>query len=397
MVFRRLGSDKLERALRKKAKQDYANARGTIHLREIEAALGRIQQFYDAAVANLQQLKQRLNGLQHTLKSELEQALVTYLVNNRLTEIDGVGDTRAAAIRSRIFQGQLRDLYQSHQIRGISTHVQSNISRWVREQEDQLPQLIAKGFPRKAQIEYKYRQEQRELDASIASEEKRVLYVERDLETLQRGVSALEGVTEQDFFHALTGKVGNETIVPYMMGVYSEWEEPPGWYQRLIMNKATSNSPESAPVQVKPNDTVASKQAPIKIPVAKAPPAQPIQRQQGSLRPQPPKVVSNKFIKHKGEHMGFSGTGNGVSDVMQLESGLYRVSYRIKNYEERAESFTLGCISTATGDNKEIAYDSNSGATTFMVENSGKYVLELKYAYPPDIPSDWTLKIELLS
>lgn len=411
MVLERFVGDKLKRALRKKAKQDFVNARGTIHRNEIQNAMDKLVKSRDEIIVNVQQMKTRRNELQALLHQELEQTLVSYIVNNQLTEIPGIGDIRASAIRNRVFRGQLGDLHNAYQLTGISSGVQWKISRWVREKEEQLPMLLQGNFRNKAQIEYKYRQEERDLDEGISTAESKLALITADLETLQQALLLLQNISEQDFFKALNGKGDNEAILAYMMGIFPEWEEPPDWYQRLVTGDSVVPTTKSASVPVQTEQITSERPNNVEAPV-RTEDSSSSHSSRGSrnhsvtnkssaikqvpVHTQPPKARAGESLNKKGDNMEFSGSGNGVSDVIELEKGLYRITYRIKNHDTSVYHFDLNVISVTSGESNEIVYDNNSGAATYMVTTSGKYVLEIKYSYAPDIPSDWTLKIELL-
>jgi len=232
-----------EYSLRRYARMEYEQARGTAHRRLLEEVLRQRKQRESELVLALERQEEKLTDLKHAKNEELRAALTEWIVNDRLTEVNGIGETLALQIRTKVFRGNLSDLHQAHQVPGISVNRQAAIDTWIHFYESKFTDLERWSYPRKETIEQNYHQklsEQRDLIAEIGEQ---LAAVRTDIVEIDSVLALLSKISEADLAASLIQSSKEQfardgalldDIDGYFRGLFADWETVPDWFQELI-------------------------------------------------------------------------------------------------------------------------------------------------------------------
>lgn len=160
-----------EKRLRQRAQADFVAARGTAHLRLLDAAYKRLLKQSEAADERIKQKQEELNRVRREGRTALRQAVVRQLVEAELADLPGIGPRLAPAILSGVFRGELDDLRHAYTLEGIGAQRQAALNAWVDAQRPRLPELIAGEFPGKIAILQQYEPAIEQQAAELAAEE----------------------------------------------------------------------------------------------------------------------------------------------------------------------------------------------------------------------------------
>jgi hypothetical protein len=221
--------------VRKRARHDYRAARGTQHLRQLRASLTVLQKSMRAREARMRDKERQLDLLKRKRSVELRSALSRHLVENRLTEIHGIGPRLSRRIVGSCFRGNLRDLRSAHRVKGIGPTHHRAIMAWVSVMEAQLPRLLEGNFPGKQRVMGKYAGEERSLQEAVEREQE-ALNEEKSLhETANGAIQRLQKIKPAHFRQALQRR-SLKSPVPawYLLGVFPAWEPMPEWFETLL-------------------------------------------------------------------------------------------------------------------------------------------------------------------
>jgi hypothetical protein len=220
--------------LYKRARHDYRVARGTQHLRQLRPSLLALRSDLRALKSKLRRAEDRLIRLEVERSEALRAALVRYLVDNRLTEAQGIGPQFSARIVKGCFRGRLRDLRNAHRISGVGYARQNAIDRWVQKREAEMPRLLETSFPGKTDIEKRYEDEERSLLDTLESAERDMKVKLPIYKAGRNAIKKLRTVKFSDFRKVLKGEP--EANVPnwYFEGVYPAWKPAPEWFKMLL-------------------------------------------------------------------------------------------------------------------------------------------------------------------
>jgi hypothetical protein len=219
----------------KQAEHDYRIARGTQHLHQLRACLPVLHTSLKNRQAKVGKLEKQLNSLNQKRSTELQTALSTHLVNQRLTEVPGIGQTLSRDIIRHCFRGNLHDLRFASRIRGVGPSRHRAIMAWVYARERELPRLLDGSFPDKQRILSKYAKQEQVLKAALESE-RTALDRENELfEKADVAASKLRKIKPSHFRKALRSNSPKPPVPAwYFVGVYPPWEPMPEWFETLL-------------------------------------------------------------------------------------------------------------------------------------------------------------------
>ena len=221
--------------LRRQARLDYENARGTNHLRIIQSALEHIRKKQKAYKRELQDLAGRQQRLDKQRQAALVNQLHTHLVRDRLDEIKGIGPKLKHRILQQVWRGHLQDLRFAYRVDGVGETKQRAINRWMRRYQRQTPRLLEHDFPGKAATVDWYREEIRRTEHQIRQmEDAREGLRKLQIETARR-TAEFSRIRKRDFVRALREKGAYPAhLERYVHGLFTPWEPMPAWFRRVI-------------------------------------------------------------------------------------------------------------------------------------------------------------------
>lgn len=223
--------------LRKKSRHHYRTARGTLHKRQLHAALSNLQREISVLRNGIENTKKQLAALEQERSSELRVALCRHLVDNHLTEVKGIGPELSGRIVRVCFRNDLRDLQYARYVSGVGPTRQQAINQWIWRYERELPRLLAEDFPGKAGIEDRYKDHEQKLKHVFDLAHSRLEETTALFRTGHTAFKKLNSVQLSHFHRALSGK-SSDSPVPewYFEGVHPAWESAPEWFKTLVEN-----------------------------------------------------------------------------------------------------------------------------------------------------------------
>jgi hypothetical protein len=226
---------KYDSRIRRRAQHDYRTARGTQHLRQLRTSLSTLRDSLRARQAKIQNLEKQLELLGRKRSAELHTTLSEHLLNERLTEVPGIGPMLNRRIIQYCFRGNLRDLRSASRIRGVGPSRQRAIMAWVHAREREFPRLLARDFPGKQHILSKYAEQERSLQETLKSE-RTTLGDEKRLHETALAVALRFRKAKPAHFRRALRRNSPKSPVPawYFVGVYPPWEPMPEWFETLL-------------------------------------------------------------------------------------------------------------------------------------------------------------------
>ncbi len=221
-----------QQKLRQQAGIDYQQARGTAHkvlLQKARTSLVRQRTAYMDSIQTAQKETLRLKTIRD---QKLKDALVHYLVHERLTDIPGIGASRKADILRNIYKGQLMDLHRAHLLPGIGEQTQAAINEWVRNQQINLSRLLQENFPGRQPIDSWYHHTLLAKEQEVATARKHLVPIEKHIDVIETKLLWLEKISKNDFYKALKNPdTASPELNDYIQGVFGEWEPVPQWFR----------------------------------------------------------------------------------------------------------------------------------------------------------------------
>jgi len=224
-----------ELRLRRRARHDYRVARGTQHLKQLEGPLAKLEHEIQVIRRQIQGIEQQLHDLGGKRQDELRAAACQYLVNHRLTDVDGIGPQLQQRIVRSCFRGSLRDLHHAERVRGVGPRRRAAIMRWVQARERELPALMERAFPGRDGVEKAYRTKVGPLRKRLAEREADLKEKEDLHKSTKKAVETLESVNVACFRRALSRRSSDEPVPSwYLEGVYPAWGSAPDWFTTVL-------------------------------------------------------------------------------------------------------------------------------------------------------------------
>ncbi|MBE0635541.1 hypothetical protein IH601_06055 [Candidatus Bipolaricaulota bacterium] len=222
------------RRMSRKAHADYASSRGTLHARQLHAAVKKHGLALPVLVRERDQLTATMESLTRSELIELRQALTTALVNGPLAEVRGIGPTLRDRIVEDCFDGTLESLNHAHRVQGVGEETASDIRSWARAIQNQIPARLKGEFDGKDEILARYGQRRLEI-RSRRTELDEIIDARRATLTLAKDkLAVLELVTPATYRAALDGDVAAaERVTAHTLGAFPEWEQEPVWFRDI--------------------------------------------------------------------------------------------------------------------------------------------------------------------
>jgi hypothetical protein len=228
------------RALKKQAKEDYHQARGTAHRQLLEAAHTRLQKDIARCNQQIKQAEQEKRRLVRLRSQKIDEKLVRYLVENRLQEIRGIGETTQRQIATRIFHGKLSDLRRAHLIQGVGEQKQWNINQWISKYEAKLPKMHQQDFPGKQAVVNEFQTAVKKQEKIVEDKTIEVQQLSTHSKPIKGELDWLRPVSAKDFIQAYTKQLGDSEVVDrYLCGVFPEWDSMPDWFKNVVTDESS--------------------------------------------------------------------------------------------------------------------------------------------------------------
>lgn len=227
--------------LRRQARLDFQNARGTVHLKLMREAYDRHSQAHTQCQLSLDKAKRRKADVEARQGSELRKALEAHILQTRLREIAGIGETLAGQLRwhAQTHEGLDSLCAASQHVPGIGPTRQAAIDSWVTRYRMQMPALLTTEFPGKAAIVQKTTAELAEIGGGIEKLTAEEAVIAARLDRLRAEREPLERVTSATFYRAIRNPGSMpEDAERYLRGAFAEWEPVPDWFKDIVQGVA---------------------------------------------------------------------------------------------------------------------------------------------------------------
>lgn len=230
---------KRRRAIRRQAQLDFRNARGAAHLRMLlmgrDNLTARLKVLDDAIKPRQQSIEQ----LNQEEQAQLLRTLERQIADRHIQEIPGIGEILRESLLVVVDRGKMSDLrYAQRKIHGIGEAKQGAIDRWIKKWEDALPEMLAKDFPRKTEIQREHLKRRAEIEANLKPLALERFTLGEILVSAEAEINKLSEVKASHLAQAMLQPGGSyELLDHYLTGVFPEWEPMPDWFKKLVSIK----------------------------------------------------------------------------------------------------------------------------------------------------------------
>ncbi|MCK5560072.1 MAG: hypothetical protein KAJ51_05740 [Thermoplasmata archaeon] len=225
----------------KRAKRDYSMARGTQHLKQTRQSIVLLRMRRNNNLIRINEINNTLNQLEQDKYKEIlltadNIGLSRRIAEKRLQEAHGIGKVLKNKIIYSIFNGNLDSLYGADRLYGIGYEKARAIHAWVDKIKTEMPQLLETNFPKEYnKITAKYANQKKVLK----KEQSNLLNSNSNMNTLEdkaaHAEKILSSVTPSTFKKSYKNDLKSSKMVNnYLIGVFPEWGQMPGWYKTLI-------------------------------------------------------------------------------------------------------------------------------------------------------------------
>lgn len=234
-IIETLLEQKKKRVLQKIARHDFEDARGTAHAKLLkESRETKLQElrYVEKQISKYQKERQKIYDQD---QKELLRALERHLVFDRLNEVPGIGQKYHHELATQVFRTSITDLRRANQIPGIGENKQYEIDKWISYYQSQIPEMIKKDFPGKAEIVKNSIQIINEIDNFLIKMNSVKKELEEKIKSIDTVLTDLCHVSVNDFINLrLAPEQKNPKVDQYLIGLFPEWEPMPDWFKNLM-------------------------------------------------------------------------------------------------------------------------------------------------------------------
>ena len=224
-----------ELKLRRRSRNDFLSARGTLHSNIIHNGLVSLDRVVYGLEREAGQLDSRRIILRNERKKALEAKLTSQIVDKELEGIPGIGRVLKERIIRECFDGTLESLNAVGNVQGIGDEKMHAIDQWIKEARLKMPGLLLGDFLGKSDIVGKYAD-------SINKIEQELITNNSECQALQQlkseAVAALDRLGSVDVSTFIDANRGDgrasEMVTRYLIGAFPEWREMPEWFKTLV-------------------------------------------------------------------------------------------------------------------------------------------------------------------
>lgn len=220
----------------RKAKRDYAKARGTQHKRFLTHGLTQLDTMIKVQEQRKQEMTIERKQAEQEKERQLDHALYSNIIETYLPGAEGVGEKLTRKILDQCFDGTLTSLNRAHVVNGVGKAKQESIDQWLKDIEKIIPEYQHRDFPHRNDITKEFSMKMWDLEVQIASLE-RDLKKNKNLRSQVRfALTPLEKVDFSVFLGSYFDRPGERDsgmVDGYLLGSYPEWEPKPKWFEDL--------------------------------------------------------------------------------------------------------------------------------------------------------------------
>jgi hypothetical protein len=216
-------------------RKEYLATRGTQHLTMMKSTLPNLQKRIKQLKSKITQQQAELDQILGKQQSDFEQYLGEQIVEKKLINVPGIGNSLRDDIITYCFDGSISSLLEAQHLRGIGPEKYYNIREFIAQTELDVSKKITTHFPGRANIEAKYETRIKTLRNFINKLSSELRPLERLHTIANDEKSKLETIKVMDFVKASKGNSdASQRVTEFINGVFTEWEKMPDWFRTLV-------------------------------------------------------------------------------------------------------------------------------------------------------------------
>lgn len=225
-------------SLRKQARIDYEQARGSSHQRILAEARKRIERRKKELEQRVDDLQRQLDELNVAYQAELKRELELHIINTRFQEVEGIGSSLRTRIFNTLHPTCFADLHYASTVPGVGEGRMTAIMSWINNYNQQMCQLLAKPFPGSDVIERRYSDRKSTLQVGREQTQKALVNTRQQITEIDHQLSWLKVISPNTYIDAARGNVNAQAqIERHIIGVFPEWKPIPTWFKEIIDGK----------------------------------------------------------------------------------------------------------------------------------------------------------------
>lgn len=216
------------------ATNDYYSSRGYYHLNLINKNLPILEEKIRVIEKNLNKKLSILKSYEYQMEKDIKYNAYYYLIKRDLPKYPGLNRKIVESILKNVFDGDIKSLYRCDSLlKGIGAKKQEQINLFISYALSINPMEI--NFPNRELISSKYKNLIENLNFEIKNLSLKISELKEIRENAIKNKILLENVKIEDFLNILENKnFDYNKINNFINGVFSEREEMPTWFKKLI-------------------------------------------------------------------------------------------------------------------------------------------------------------------
>jgi hypothetical protein len=222
--------------LRARAQKEYCDARGTIHLKQIEPSLRRLDLAIESIEFNLGACEERLKDIEYSKTDGLKKALARHIVDTYFLDVPGIGPKLSDRIIYECFDGTIKSLTKAERlVEGVGPEKGKAIRKWAQSHGRKYKQYMKADFPKKEEILKEAKEQVAHVRKEIGELEKQRKALEPVQQSAMGHRNQLRTIRIKHFVRSYRGDPDASLIVTkYLNGAFPPWASMPMWFKKLI-------------------------------------------------------------------------------------------------------------------------------------------------------------------
>ncbi len=216
-------------------RKEYLATRGTQHLTMMKSTLPNLQKRIKQLKSKITQQQAELDQILGKQQSDFEQYLGQQIVEKKLINVPGIGNSLRDDIITYCFDGTISSLLEANRLSGIGPEKYFNIRVFVDEVELDISKKVTTRFSGRANIEAKYETRIKTLQNIVRKLSSELRPLEKLYTIANDEKSKLETINVMDFVKASKGNSdSSRRVTEFINGVFAEWDKMPDWFRTLV-------------------------------------------------------------------------------------------------------------------------------------------------------------------
>jgi hypothetical protein len=217
------------------ARQEYQNARGTLHLKMLIPARNNLKKRASQIDQKISSERKEIDRIGIKRDDALRLALEKHIIETHF-HVPGIGESLKLTIINHVFKGRLTDLYHAqHMVHGIGESRQYSINVWVNRFLETIEERMKEDFPGKQEIVKHHKTALQARKAKVIALENEKSQVVHLIAKANEEIDRLSKIKVEHFEAALVQPgAPSKQIDEYLIGSFAEWDVVPQWFQGIL-------------------------------------------------------------------------------------------------------------------------------------------------------------------